>query len=39
MADTATALKCWRCGKLLAERAEKVEIECPRCHARNQVGY
>jgi phage FluMu protein Com len=30
----ATEVRCWRCGKKLAEEAGGVHV-CPRCHARN----
>lgn len=29
-----TEVRCWRCGKKLAEEAGGVHV-CPRCHARN----
>lgn len=33
-----TPLVCWRCSRVLAKSAGPgTEIECPRCHARNQV--
>ena len=36
MAVSVVTLKCWRCGKLLAEMVSApFAIVCPRCHARN----